>query len=59
MNLVDVIVVKVIIEPYQQEDGNWTTTVLTDCWGRKQEKTITDNKKWKVEKYEKGYSWRE
>ena len=41
MNLVDVTVVKVIVEPHQREDGKWTTTVITDCCGCKQEKTIT------------------
>lgn len=59
MNLVDVTVVEVIVEPRQKEDGNWTTTVITDCWGVKQEKTITDDKRWKVERYEKGYTWQE
>ncbi len=59
MNLVDVKVVEVIVEPHQKEDGNWTTTVITDCWGGKQEKTITDDKRWKVERYEKGYIWQE
>ncbi len=59
MNLVDITVVEVIVEPYQKEDGNWTTTVITNCWGTKQEKTITDDKRWKVERYEKGYTWQE
>jgi hypothetical protein len=35
----------------------WTTTVLIDNWGGKQEKTITDIKRWKVERYEVGYTW--
>ena len=59
MNLVDIKVIEVIVSPYQKEDGNWTVTVITDCWGAKQEKTITDDKRWKVEKYKKGYIWQE
>lgn len=38
MNLVDVFVVEVVVEPHQQEDGKWSTTVITSCWGRKQQK---------------------
>ena len=45
MNLVDVTVIEVI--------------VITDCWGCKQEKTITEDKRWKVERYEVGYTWQE
>ena len=59
MNLVDVTVIEVIVEPHQREDGKWTTTVITDCWGCKQEKTITEDKRWKVEMYEVGHTWKE
>jgi len=59
MNLVDVTVIEVLVEPYQKENGDWTTTIKTDCWGAIEEKTITDKKRWKVERFEVGYTWQE
>lgn len=59
MNLVDVKVVEVIVKPYQKTNGDWTTTVITECWGCKKEETITYAERWKVERYEVGYTWRE
>jgi hypothetical protein len=59
MNLVDITVIEVIVEPYQKENGLWSTTIITDCWGCKKVGTIIDDKRWKVERYEKGYIWQE
>jgi len=59
MNLVTVHVIKVIVEPYQKEDGMWSTTVITDCWGREEEKTVTGDTKQEIEKYKVGYNWEE
>ena len=59
MNLVDVTVIEVVVEPHKNDGGNWTTTVITDCWGIKKDKTITKNKRWMVEKYKLGYTWQE
>lgn len=57
MNLVDITVEEVIVEPHQREDGLWTTTVITNCYGFKQEKIVVADRRWKVERYEVGYSW--
>ena len=59
MNLVDVTVTDIVVAPYQEEDGNWTTTVVTNCYGQEKNKTITHTKRWEVEKYEVGYKWLE
>lgn len=59
MNLVDVEVIKVLIKPYQKEDGNWTTTVITGCWGCEKKLTVTDKNRYNIEKYEVGYKWQE
>ena len=58
MNLVDVYVVKVIVPAKKINDFSWTKTVMTDCYGCKQEKTITGSKDL-VDKYVVGYSWKE
>lgn len=58
MNLVDVYVVKVIVPAKKINDFSWTKKVMTDCYGRKQEKTITGSKDL-VDKYVVGYSWKE
>lgn len=59
MNLVDVEVIEVIEKPHQKEDGKWSTTVVTICWGNKKNLTITDYEKNKVEMYKVGFTWKE
>lgn len=59
MNKIDVVVAEVVIAPHQREDGLWSTTVMIDGWGGKYNKTITEDKKWKVEMYEVGHRWQE
>ena len=58
MNLLDVYVVKVIVPAKKINDFSWTKKVITDCYGCKQEKTITGSKDL-VDKYVVGYSWKE
>ena len=56
MNLVDVHVVKVIVPAKKINDLVWQKKVMTDCYGRKKEKTITGSKEL-VDKYVVGYKW--
>jgi hypothetical protein len=59
MNLVDVTVSEVLIEPHKREDGLWTATVMAVCWGAKAKLVITDKDRWKVGRYQRGFSWQE
>lgn len=56
MNLVDVYITKIIEKPYE-ENGAWIVKVMTDCYGNKEEKTITCFSKKEIKKYKVGYSW--
>jgi len=58
MNLVDVYVIKVIVPAKKINDFSWTKKVMTDCYGIKEEKTITGSKDL-VDKYVVGYKWLE
>lgn len=59
MNLVDVTVIEIVVEPHQREDGKWSITIITSCWGYEEKRTIVEDKRWKVERYEVGYTWLE
>jgi hypothetical protein len=58
MNLVDVVVVEVIKEPYLKEDGEWETIIKVGSWGTYWNETIVGTEK-HVKLYKVGYKWLE
>jgi hypothetical protein len=62
MNLVDVFVSKVIKPPYQVVTYDvccYEAIVETDCYGRRQNKTVRAITRQEIEKYTVGFSWKE
>lgn len=58
MNLVDVFVSEIITPPFQKENGEWSITIKTVCYGSYRIKTICDIKE-KIDRYVVGYKWLE
>jgi hypothetical protein len=58
MNLVDVSVVEVIVKIHKIDNRIYSKTIITDCFGRQEEKVITGDYNY-VRKYKVGYTWLE
>jgi hypothetical protein len=58
MNLVDVEIIEVVVKIHKIDEKLYSKTVLTDCYGIKEEKII--NGSWNyVRKHKVGYKWLE
>ena len=58
MNLLEVYVVDVVVKEHKIDNNMYSKTIITDCYGIKNTKTITGDWNY-VRKYKIGYKWLE
>lgn len=62
MNLVDVVITEILEEPKQvitNDFCGWVVKVMTNCYGREEEKTFTACTRKEISRYKVGYKWME
>ena len=62
MNTIDIVVSKILVEPFQHIDSEiccWEIVVETEYYGRKDKKVIRKCSKQEIDVVKPGYSWRE